>query len=60
MMSCARPFAFVMGIARLKVRGLSAPRGARTAVATLHPFPLPKGGQAERGYSVLCLATGLT
>lgn len=59
MMSCAQPLAFVMGTARLKVRGLSAPRGAGTAMATLRPFPLPKGGQAERGYSALCLATGL-
>lgn len=60
MTSCAQPFTLAMGTACLKVRGLSAPRGTQTAAATLHPFPLPKSGQAERGYSVPCLATGLT
>lgn len=52
-------FTFVMGTARLKVRGLSAPCSAGTAVATLHPFPLLKGSQAEGGCSALCLATGV-
>lgn len=59
MMSSAQPFAFVMGTVCLKVRGLSAPRGAGTAAAMLPSFPLLKGGQAERGNSALCLATGL-
>lgn len=53
------PFTFVMGTARLKIRGLSAPCSARAAMATLYPFPLLKGSQAECGCSVLCLAAGL-
>lgn len=42
MLSFAQPFAFVMGTARLKVRGLSVPCSAATAMATLHPFPCRK------------------
>lgn len=54
MMSIAQAFAFVVGTGRLKVRGLSVPHSAGTAVAALHPSPC--GKEAKQSVATQCCA----